>query len=247
MAGSTELVAALRAELRAAGLTYAHLAAHLGASESTVKRMFSRADMTLSRLDEIMTVLGIDLGDLQRRIAGMPRRDAELSQAQERALVADRKLMLVAICCQSEWSFEQMLRDYLLSEAELVRYLVRLDRIGLIELRQQNRYTLKLAKGFRWRPHGPVMAFFRERAMNDYFAGGFDGEAESLLLVHGTIARSAAPAFAERLRRLAHDFSLQHLADQGVGDPHRGSFTLVLAMREWIFAEFADLIRPPPG
>mgnify|MGYP003705233869 CR=1 FL=1 len=62
-----------------------------------------------------------------------------------------------------------------------------LDRLGIIELRPLNRYRLKLAKTFRWRPHGPVMDFFREHALLDYYSGGFDGHGESLLLVHGSI------------------------------------------------------------
>ncbi|MEZ5738402.1 MAG: helix-turn-helix transcriptional regulator [Burkholderiaceae bacterium] len=243
MANSSDLIQAIRTELRAAGLTYADLAKRLGASESTIKRMFSHGDMSLSRLDQVMKALGIDLNDLHRRMAAVPRKPAELTLAQERTLVADRRLMLVAICCQSEWRYEQILHYYLFDEPELIRHLARLDRLGLIELRPQNRYALKLAKGFRWRPHGPVMTFFRERAMADYFAGGFDGEAESLLLVHGTIDRQVAPTFNERLQRLAHDFSRQHLADQHLPDAQRTSYTLVLGMREWLFTEFADMVR----
>ena len=56
-----------------------------------------------------------------------------------------------------------------MTEAECIRHLAQLDRIGIIELRPLNRYRLKLAKTFRWRPHGPVMAYFREHALLDYF------------------------------------------------------------------------------
>ena len=38
---------------------------------------------------------------------------------------------------------------------------VQLDRIGIIEMRPLNRYRLKLAKTFRWRPHGPVFDLHR--------------------------------------------------------------------------------------
>jgi hypothetical protein len=91
---------------------------------------------------------------------------------------------------------------------------VQLDRIGIIELRPLNRYRLKLAKTFRWRPHGPVMDYFRENALLDYFSGGFDGAGEGLLLVHGSVSRALAPSFMERMQRVAQDFAQQHLADQ---------------------------------
>lgn len=245
MAMSKELIQAVRAELRAAGLTYADLARQLGSSESTVKRMFSRGDMPLSRLDEVLKVLNVDLNDLHRRMALLRTTPNELTHSQERAVVSDRRLMLVAICCQSEWSFEQILHYYHLEQIELIKHMTRLDKIGLIELRAQNRYSLKLAKGFRWRPNGPVMAFFRDRAMAEYFSGGFDGNGEALILVHGTISSAVAPSFSERLQRLAQDFSRQHLADQPLADEHRTSYTLVLGMRDWLFSEFGDLVRSP--
>ena len=60
--------------------------------------------------------------------------------------------------------------------AEGIRYLAQLDRLGFIELRPLNRYRLLVAKTFRWRPGGPVMRFFRERAVGEFFDADFDGE-----------------------------------------------------------------------
>ena len=56
-----------------------------------------------------------------------------------------------------------------------------LDRLGVIELRPLNRYRLRVDKLFRWRPDGPVMDYFRREVVPDYYAGGFDGEAELLV------------------------------------------------------------------
>jgi hypothetical protein len=166
-----------------------------------------------------------------------------LSAEQERAVVADKRLLLVAICVLSQWTLEQMTGAYRLSEAEAVKALVQLDRIGIIELRPLNRYRLQLAKTFRWLPHGPVMTYFREHALLDYFSGGFDGEAEGLMLVHGSVSRALAPAFLDRLQRVAQDFAQQHQADQKLADKDREGYTLVLAMRRWEFEAFAALRR----
>ena len=129
-------------------------------------------------------------------------------------MVADKKLLLAAICVLSQWTLEQITGSYRLSQAECIGYLAQLDRIGIIELKPLNRYRLKLAKTFRWRPHGPVMDYFRDNALLDYFSGGFDGSGEGLLLVHGSISRSLAPSFMERMQRVAQDFAQQHQADQ---------------------------------
>jgi transcriptional regulator with XRE-family HTH domain len=243
MSTTADLVTALKKELKAAQLTYADLARRLGMAESSVKRMFAKGDMSLSRVDAVCRALKLDFADLARRVAEAQPLLTELTQEQERAVVADKKLLLVAICVLSQWTLEQMTGQYRLSEAECIKYLAQLDRIGIIELRPLNRYRLKLAKTFRWRPHGPVMNYFREHALLDYFAGGFDGEAESVLLVHGSISRAIAPSFVDRLQRLAQDFAQQHQADQKLPEKAREGYTVVLAMRSWEFEAFGKLRR----
>ncbi len=47
MSTSQDLVKALKAELKSAGVTYAQLAKRLGMAESSVKRIFAKADMPL--------------------------------------------------------------------------------------------------------------------------------------------------------------------------------------------------------
>jgi len=243
MSTTADLVLTLKKELKAAHLTYADLAKKLGMAESSVKRMLAKGDMPLSRIDAICRALKLDFAELARRVADAQPLLAELTQAQEKAVVADKKLLLVAICVLSQWTLEQMVAAYRLSEAECVKYLAQLDRIGIIELRPLNRYRLMLAKTFRWRAHGPVMDFFREHALLDYYSGGFDGHGEGLLLVHGSISRSLAPSFVERLQRVAQDFAQQHQADQKLPEKDREGYTLVLAMRSWEFEAFAKLRR----
>lgn len=243
MSTTAALVTVLKKELKAAQMTYADLAKALGMAESSVKRMLSRGEMPLSRIDAICRALKLDFADLARQVADQQPLLAELREDQERAVVADKKLLLVAICVLSQWTLEQITSSYRLTEAECIRHLAQLDRLGIIELKPLNRYRLKLAKTFRWRPHGPVMHFFREDALLDYYGGGFDGPGESLLLVHGSIGRALAPAFVERLQRLAQDFAQQHLADQKLPETQREGYTLLLAMRSWEFAAFTALRR----
>ncbi|MEO6854973.1 MAG: helix-turn-helix transcriptional regulator [Rhodoferax sp.] len=243
MSTTADLVTALKKELKTAQMTYADLATKLGVAESSVKRMLAKGDMPLSRVDAICRALKLDFAELARRVADAQPLLAELTQQQEQAVVADKKLLLVAICVLSQWTLEQITTHYRLSEAECITCLAQLDRIGIIELRPLNRYRLKLAKAFRWRPHGPVMQFFREDVVLDYYSGGFDGPGEGLLLVHGSVSRSLAPLFLERLQRVAQDFAQQHLADQKLPEEAREAYTLVLGMRRWEFAAFTALRR----
>jgi hypothetical protein len=243
MSSTLDLVTALKAELRRAGITYAHLAGELGLAESSVKRIFSRGDMPLSRIDEVLAVLKLDFADLARQVALASPLRQELTLAQERAVVADPKLLLAAICVLSQWTLEQMVQTYTLSKPQGVACLLALDRLGIIELRANNRYRLKIDKTFRWRPDGPVMQYFREHAVGDYFSGGFEGTGELLMLVHGQISPAQAVLFNERLQRLAQDFAHQHLADQKLPAGERQAYTMLVGMRSWLFAPFRALLR----
>jgi len=243
MSTTVDLVVALKNELKNARMTYADLAKSLDMAESSVKRMLAKGDMPLTRVDAICRALKIDFAELARRVADSQPLLKELTLEQEQAVVKDKKLLLVAICVLSQWTLEQIVAAYRMTEAECIGYLAQLDRIGIIELRPLNRYRLKLAKTFRWRPHGPVMDFFRENVVLDYYRGGFDGPSEGLLLVHGSISKSLAPAFLDSLQRVAKDFAQQHQTDQKLSPKEREGYTLMLGMRNWEFELFTRLRR----
>ena len=98
-------------------------------------------------------------------------------------------------------------------------------------------------KGFRWRPHGPVMRYFRKHVVDDSYRGGFDAEGELLMLVHGQVAPAMAAGLVERLQRVGQDFAQLHLATQKASDEQKQSYTLLVGMRSWFFSSFRDLRR----
>jgi transcriptional regulator with XRE-family HTH domain len=246
MSGSRLLVAALKAELRRAGITYAALGRELGLAESSIKRIFAKGDMPLSRIDEVLAVLKIDFADLAREIASASPPRRELTLEQERAVVADPRLLLSAICVLSQWTIEEITAHYALSRPQALACLLALEKLGFIEMRSQGqRYRLKIDKTFRWRPDGPVMKFFRKHAVADYFEGDFGAAGEMLMLVHGQISPAQALVFNDRVQRLAQDFAQQHLADRKLPATDRQAYTLVFGMRSWLFGAFRQLLREP--
>ena len=243
MSTSQQLIDALKQELKIAQITYAELAGALNMAESSVKRMFSIGDMSLSRVDEICKALQIDFSDLARRVADAQPEITQLTLEQEKAVTSDKKLMVVAICVLSRWSFEQIIALYRITEAECIKYFAQLDHLGVIELRPMNRYRLKLSKTFRWQPNGPAMHFFREYALLDYFSGNFANEDENLTLTFGNINPSAAPLLIERMQKIALDFAQQNQADSRLDPKDRRGYTLVLAMRNWELELLRDMSK----
>jgi hypothetical protein len=112
MAQTAALVDALKRELKVRGITYAHLAPALKLSEASVKRMFSRCDFTLKRLDEICHHAHLEFlgSDSRARTQG----SAHLA-TDARAGKGDRgrqKLFLVAVCALNHVTFDQIVERY---------------------------------------------------------------------------------------------------------------------------------------
>ena len=97
MAQAESLVNALKNLLKARGITYAQLAKGLGLSEASVKRIFAERSFTLERLDQVCTLLGIQISDLARMVVAEQPVPSRLTEEQEKKLVADPKLLLVAV------------------------------------------------------------------------------------------------------------------------------------------------------
>jgi transcriptional regulator with XRE-family HTH domain len=233
----------LRAEMRAAGVTYKLLAQRMGMSESSIKRIFAQKDMTLTRLAQVCKAAGIAMEDVLRKAADAAPHVDMLTLAQERSLVADPKLLLIAICCLGNWSIDQILDTYALTESECVRKLVALDRLGLIELRPLNRYRLIVSNTFHWRPDGPVQQYFRDFVVSDYFDGRFDGPGESLLCVPARLSLPSAQEVVQKIRRLAADLARLHHEDRRLQPEERDGFTLLIGLRSWEFSAFTALRR----
>src|SRR6185295_2905432 len=80
MSTTADLITALKAELKRAGITYADLARELGLAESSIKRVFARGDMPLSRIDEVLRVLKLDFAELARSVADAQPLRRELTE-----------------------------------------------------------------------------------------------------------------------------------------------------------------------
>jgi len=134
MSNSTLVVQAIRAALRARGMTYRELAKALGVSEPTIKRNLGRGDFSLSRLDRICEVLEISLPNLLDSAAASSYL-TELSEAQEQALVRDPKLLLLTYLLVNEWRIADIIETFDLDENAIVGALLELDRLKIVDYR----------------------------------------------------------------------------------------------------------------
>lgn len=239
----TQLMTTLKTRLRAQGLTYRDVAQTLGLSEVSVKRLFKSGRIGLDRLAEVARLLGYTLAELtQEAQADLPRLRI-LSEGQERELVSDRRLLLVAVCALNHWTLAEMVATYRLSEAECLERLLRLDRLGLIALLPGNRIRIKVARDFDWLPRGPIRCFFQTEGLADYLDSDFLAPGEELLFTQGMLTEAALAELQTELRQLRKRFAALH--DEGQTAPlgRRRGTGLLLAMREWEPRAFVELRR----
>jgi hypothetical protein len=242
MARSAMLVDALKRELKARDITYAAVARGLRMSEASVKRMFAQRAFTLARLDAICDLAGIEFSELARLSTPREAVISRLTAEQEDELVANPKLMLVALCTLNHWTFEQILEKYALSAAECVRLLARLDRLKFIELLPGNRIRLLVSRAFSWIPDGPIQRLFKAQFQADFFRSRFDKDTELLILANGALSRPSVAALLERLRKAAAEFSALRSEDAPLPAAERTPITLLVAARPWS-AEFLRKYR----
>lgn len=243
MQQTMSLITTLKRALKRHGLTYAQVAVALGLTEASVKRMFSQQQFTLQRLEQICRLMALDFTDLLHLHEQEQQRITQLSEQQERQLTEDLTLLLVAVSVLNHWTLEDIVSWYRLSAVECLQQLIKLDRLQLIELQPNNRIKLKVAANFSWREDGPIQRFFQRQLAAEFFNHRFTGQDESLLVLNGMLSPAANQAFQQKLQRLAREFN--ELAQQESSLPlsHKFGVSVVLAMRDWRFGLFKNLLR----
>jgi hypothetical protein len=243
---TTRLIDELKRQLKSRGLTYAHVAAGIGLSQASVKRMMAKSELTLRRLEDICTFAQIEFSDLARSRFSEQRLVTELSEAQERELVSHPHLFLAAVCVLNLTSFEEILASYRLAAPEVIQLLTRLDRMGFIRLLVNNRYRLLVARTFAWIPNGPIQRYFKENAA-DFFDCDFDRPSEYMLLTNGRLSKDNAAVLLARLKRVAQEFSEQHIEDSALPSQERLPVSVLLAVRPWQLQFMRELTVAPPA
>lgn len=241
MPARNRFVEALKQTLRARGMTYAALARRLRLSEASVKRMFSRASFTLSRIEEILEILELDLYEVARMSRGA--HGAALSVEQEHSLAKDERLLSVFWLLLNDWRFAEIVESFAISRAELTVALARLERLKLIDWGPGERVRLRVAKDFEWRSRGPVKKAFGRRVVGEFLHGRFDAPLELLRFESRQVSPESAAALKRRIERLVAEFNQIAEADSSMPTARRVGVALLAACRPWQFSAVNALKR----
>lgn len=243
MSEADQLVATLKQKLKSQGMTYRDVARALKLSESSVKRLFASGRFTVERLIQISNLLGYTLAELSREAQAESARLSTLTEKQERELVSDPKLLLIAVCSLNHWTLDDIVATYRLSKAECIKYLLRLDKLRIIDLLPGNRIRLNVARDFDWLPAGPIRQYFMGKGIGEFLQSDFAETDEAMTFLHGMFSDQALAQMQEALHKLRLKFAELHEASLSAPMHKRRGMGLLLAMRSWEPVEFAKLRR----
>jgi transcriptional regulator with XRE-family HTH domain len=243
MLHATTLVDSLKRELKARGITYSELATRIQMSEASVKRMFSQKSFTLQRLDQVLQAAGIEFRDIALLAHDESKLISQLSFEQEKEIIGNPKIFVIAVSVLNLIPVEQIVKVYNITEAEAVKHLTRLDKIGFLELLPNNRVKLLVSRTFHWIPDGPIQTYFRELAYGDYLASKFDGEDEVMQLVNVMLSKQSIAALLSRLKQVAREFSQLHQDEVKLPYDDKTPISILVAARPWMPREFKALVR----
>ncbi len=243
MTTSARIIDTLKRQFKVRGITYKALAERLELSESAVKHMFSTGNFSLRRLDDVCAILDLDIGDLVGISEFQEQKIEQLSDANERAIVADIRLLLVTYCLINYWTFDEIIERYDISPAEGLKYLRQLDRMRVIELQPGDRVRLLIANNFSWRKNGAIEKFFRSHVQSEFFSHHFQDDDSIRIVKNGMLTRRSQIQLIERLKAMGDLFDDTTWEERKLSATERRGTTMVLAIRHWFFEGFRNLER----
>jgi DNA-binding Xre family transcriptional regulator len=235
---------ALKKLLRSRGRTYAGAAEVLGLSEASIKRLFSQEALSLARLESLCDWLHVDIQDVVRLSREQEPLTTQLSEEQERELLADTGLLLLAYLLLNHWSPEEILETYGYSRPELTRLMFRLQALGLVEVLPFDRVRLKTARNFAWRKDGPVQRFFADQVLREFLASSFEARGETMEFISGMLSRKSILHIHARIGELARELDDLVESDLSLPADDRLGSSLFVAFRPWEFSGFTGLRKP---
>ena len=100
---------ALKRLMRSSGRTYAQAARVLKLSEASVKRLLSRSELSLERLEMLCDWLEVEVSEVVQQSSSSAPLVTELDPLQEEELLRDMPLLLITFLTLNRWSEAEIL------------------------------------------------------------------------------------------------------------------------------------------
>jgi transcriptional regulator with XRE-family HTH domain len=243
---TTALIEALKKLLKSRGVTYRSLAAGLGLSEPSIKRLFSERTFTLQRLEEVCQFLEMDFFDLAKLARGAASTIDEMTIEQEQILAGDSKLLGVFYLVFNDWQPDDIYERYVLTRAELVKLTLRLEKLGLIEVMPGDKVKLRVPKSLRLRREGPIRRAHGRHVVASFLQADFAAAGGLFRFEIRELSKASFVTMQRRLERVAAEFNELAELDSYLPSDQREGIGMVVGSRPWVVS-WAMGLKPRPG
>jgi transcriptional regulator with XRE-family HTH domain len=158
---SSRMLAYLKKLYRARGLRLSDVAKLIGVSERSIKRYLNGRSVTLEVLERLCAAAEISILELAELAEGDAAAQVATNEVQEDALAEEPLLAIAFYLLSLGWTPQRVAREFFLSDLDLDRMLLRLDRLGLITLYCTNRLKVRA----KIRSHDTCSPRLRQQAL----------------------------------------------------------------------------------
>ena len=242
MSESAQIIEVLKRSLKTRGLTYRDLAAKVGLSEASIKRVFSEETFTLQRLETMCSAIGVSMSELVRIAAdSREQRSQYLTLEQEQLIAGDQRLLACFYLLLNGRSSPEILERMDLTERELRELYVKLDTARLIELQPRLKVRLRVGPVITWRSDGPVHRVYERQVKAEFLQSEFQDAQEALHFRSAELSEASTRILIRKLEQLLRDFGDLASLDVGLPAAEKRNVALLVALRPWVFSMFQGL------
>ena len=243
MSQTTQLLSTLKKCLKAKGITYRQLAEKINLSEASIKRLFSEHTFSLQRLEEICNVLDLNFYDLAKISADALDGPSILTVDQEQVLSENPKLLVFFYLLLNGREPDSIVRDYDISEKESLQFLLKLDKIKLIDLYPDNKVRLLTQKNITWRKNGPMRAIYEKNITEEFLSVPFDLSDERMRFENGKLSDGSISVMLNKIDRLFKEYNELTEIDKALPQEKSRNTGLMIAFRPWVFSMLKEYRR----
>jgi len=243
MAETLAIIDTVKQQLKIQQKTYQDVADALHLTEASIKQMFSSNRLSLERLDVICTaVLGMEISELIQLMTDQSITVSELTESQEKGLVADERLLLVAVLVMNNWTMAEIIEHFDMQEVECKQHLHALEKLKLIKV-GLTRVKLLIDQNFNWISNGPIERFYQQSIQSDFLDASFTEPGEKRVFRTGNLSLRSSAELCHRIDRLVAEFVECNREDSQLELSNRRGCSLIVAMRPWLMPAFAAMKR----
>lgn len=242
MSETARIIDVLKRSLKARGVTYKDVAAKVGLSEGSIKRVFAEETFTLQRLEAICAAVDVSIGELVRRASDCREGGSQyLSIEQEEVLASDLRLLACFYLLLNGRTSTEIMERMDSNERGLRQLYVKLEAARLIEMQGRMKVRMRVGPVISWRMDGPLHRAYEQQVKSEFLQSEFRRVDELLHFRSAELSDASIKILIRKLEQLTNDFAELAALDVSLPAAQKRNVALMAAFRPWVFSAFEGL------